>query len=416
MSELRKNLSTLHGTGLILNVVLGAGLLALPGLVVQQVGNHGIWAWLFCAISAVPLLMVSVLMGSRFPNAGGIAHFAGMAFGRKAYAMVSMLFLGAAVFGLPAITLTGGYYLGEIVPLPPVASACGILLACMLINLISPKIVSIISSCVALAIFLSLIGLIGMGAFVLDWAQVPASIPLGSDIDWSKITNPYMMIFFAFTGWEVAASLSEEFRDPKRDFPRAMIFSFMTATLVYLSMAFTVQNITLTSSHEAAFVSIAAIAFGTWGEIVIATLAVLIVFANIVGAIWVVSRLLFAFSREGYLPVPLGINSHGSPVSAIILSASFILLMLIFHLFELIAIDEMLAIAGQNFFVIFILVSLALFKLLRGFLPRLFASISLLIVATGLLISAQSLLYPALLMLIGGVIGYRKTPSQNTTL
>ena len=57
-------------------------------------------------------------MGKRFPNAGGIAHFAEIAYGQAFYSIASFLFMGAVAFGLPAVALTGGYYLAEIFPIP----------------------------------------------------------------------------------------------------------------------------------------------------------------------------------------------------------------------------------------------------------------------------------------------------------
>ena len=60
MSSLQKSLTTFSGTALMMNMVVGAGLLSLP------------------------LIAVFVIMGRRYPNAGGVAHFAAQAFGSSA--------------------------------------------------------------------------------------------------------------------------------------------------------------------------------------------------------------------------------------------------------------------------------------------------------------------------------------------
>ncbi|MDA8031734.1 MAG: hypothetical protein MPK62_11555, partial [Alphaproteobacteria bacterium] len=106
MNELNKSLSATRGAGLMLNIVIGAGLLTLPGLAVETAGSHAIWAWAACALVAAPLLAVFIVMGRRFPNAGGIAHFARAAFGDKAYAATSLVFLGAVALGLPCLLYT----------------------------------------------------------------------------------------------------------------------------------------------------------------------------------------------------------------------------------------------------------------------------------------------------------------------
>ena len=102
MTELKQTLTLLRGTGLMLNIVVGAGLLALPGLTVAVAGDQALWAWLVCAVAALPLLLVFVILGGRHLDAGGIAHFVKLAFGEHGYIAASLIFLGAVAFGLPS--------------------------------------------------------------------------------------------------------------------------------------------------------------------------------------------------------------------------------------------------------------------------------------------------------------------------
>ena len=110
MTTLVKSLGALRGTALMLNIVIGAGLLVLPGLAVQEVGDLAIWSWIACALAALPLVGVFLLLGRRCPDAGGVAQLARQGFGATGYAVASFLLLGAVIFGLPSIALTGGYY------------------------------------------------------------------------------------------------------------------------------------------------------------------------------------------------------------------------------------------------------------------------------------------------------------------
>ncbi|WP_353843382.1 amino acid permease [Mesorhizobium sp.] len=45
------------------------------------------------------------------------------------------------------------------------------------------------------------------------------------------------LIFFSFTGWEIASHLSADFRNPKRDFGRAMCFASILVCAVYVGSA-----------------------------------------------------------------------------------------------------------------------------------------------------------------------------------
>ena len=107
MTQLKKSLTPLGGAALMLNIVIGAGLLALPGLTVKIAGNMAIYVWIICIIVSLPMLGVFIIMGRRHPNIGGVSHFAKIAFGFHAYTISSFLFLGAVFLGLPAIALTG---------------------------------------------------------------------------------------------------------------------------------------------------------------------------------------------------------------------------------------------------------------------------------------------------------------------
>ena len=238
MSELKPTLTVLRGTGLMLNIVVGAGLLALPGLTVAVAGDQALWAWLVCAVAAMPLLLVFVILGSRHPDAGGIAHFVKLAFGDAGYLAASLIFLGAVVFGGPAIALTAGHYVAAITGGAPAAIAGGIVLLAALVLTMSPDMAARLSTFIASAILIVLLVIIGIGMADIDWATATTHIAPVPDISPAVVLAPFMMIFFAFTGWEVAAGLSEEFRNPKRDFPRAMLLSFAVASALYLAMVF----------------------------------------------------------------------------------------------------------------------------------------------------------------------------------
>ncbi|MGR4001146.1 MAG: amino acid permease [Alphaproteobacteria bacterium] len=406
MSDLTKSLSLVRGTGLMLNIVIGAGLLVLPGLVVESVGAHAFWSWVVCALVAVPLLLVFIMMGRRFPHAGGVAHFSEMAFGRVGYIVVSLILLGAVIFGLPAIALTGGYYLAEIFPGHATLYAGGLIVFASVAHLISAEVAGRISTFVASVVFLTLLILTATGFSAIEWSTVGGNFVPVSEIDTGVLFLPFMVIFFAFTGWEVAAGTSEEFRNPERDFPRAMVISFIIACLVYFAMAFVVQNVPVSGSYEAAFVSIVGGVFGVAGRLGIALLAGVIIFANLMGAIWAVSRLVFSLSREGYLLFELRANKKGSPVSSVILTSFFLLFVLLLDWFGFLNINQMLFLAGQNFLILYGITSLALLKLSGRVRERFIAAVAMVAVVALLLMQGTSVLYPLCLSILGIAIWY----------
>ena len=404
MNELARTLTPLRGAALMLNIVVGAGLLALPGLVIEVAADHALWSWLICAVASLPLLTVFIIMGRRYPHAGGIAHFARMAFGQPGFIIGSLIFLGAVAFGLPAIALTGGYYIAEVFGGSATAYAAGIIVAATATHLVSSDVAGRISTFIASAILLTLIGLLLVGVYGIDWTAAESRIVSLSSLDVSTAMLPFMMIFFAFTGWEVAAGLSEEFRDPARDFPRAMVLSFVAATALYTGMAFVVQHSVTAMSPEAAFVSIADQVFGTYGSLSISLIATTIIFANLLGAIWAVSRMVYSLSREGYLPFKLNVTSSGVPISSVLLVSTVILAVLIGDRLQLVNIRDMLSLAGQNFMILYGLGGIALFRLTPDRIERAIAAVSIVLAAALTISEGPSVIYPLSLIIAGWLI------------
>lgn len=401
MSALRQHLTLAQGTALMLNIVLGAGVLILPGLAVREAGDLALVSWIVCGLAALPLLAIFVILGRRYPNAGGISHVAGRAFGRPAYIVGSLLFLGAVVFGLPSIALTGGYYAASLTNASPHALAALLLLGAAGLNLLSAERASrltggISALLVVLLIAVAALAVLGGG----ERASTPVlALPQMSDLN--VVLAPFMMIFFAFTGWEVAANLSEEFRRPSRDFPLAMLASFLLACGLYFALAYAAQTNDLAGAYEAPFARIFADRYGPIGMGALSIVAVVLIFANLAAAVWAVSRLVFSLSREGVLPVVLQHTRSGMPHVAVYCTVVTFFLVIIAEMGGFLRIDQMLALAGQNFLLLYGVAAAALVVLSHKLGERLLALVGGLLVALLLAVSGASLLYPFLLGLTG---------------
>jgi len=394
MTTLRQSLGVIRGTGLMLNIVVGAGLLALPGLAVEAAGDQALWSWLACALAALPLLAVCIIMGRHHPDAGGVAHFARMAFGETGYLATSLIFLGAVIFGLPAIALTGGHYIAGMAGGSPPSYAAGIIIIAAAANMLSPELSGRISTFAASLILIALAGIVTAGLSGIDWAALEGRVAAPAELDAALVMAPFMMIFFAFTGWEVAAGLSEEFRNPRRDFPRAMMLSFAIAVALYVAMGFIVQAGGVSAAPEAAFVGIAGALFGAAGSLAVGTLAAVIILANLMGAIWAVSRLVYSLGRGGHLPVRLGVTAGGTPISSVALTALVGLAVVAAEGVGVLDIRGMLAISGQNFLILYGLAGAALLRLSAHAGARLVAALALALTVGLLLAEGPAPAYP----------------------
>ena len=171
-------------------------------------------------------------------------------------------------------------------------------------------------------------------------------------------------------------------------------------------IAFIIQNTKITGYYESSFVSIANSVFGKFGKIAVSILAAMIVFANLMGAIWAVSRMVLSLSRENRLPIILRTSKNGSPFSAIVIVSISILLALSMEWLEILDINKMLSIAGQNFLILYGITGIAFLKLSNNFSEKLLALTAILIVSVLILLQSSSILYPVFLSVVAIIIWY----------
>lgn len=405
MHESRTTLSPLRGAAVMLNIVLGAGLLTLPGLAVQHAGGNALTVWIACIVASIPLLLAFAIISRSHPDHAGLARIAGLAFGRLGYAVTTFLFLGAVLFGLPSIALTGGYYASALLGGSPHVFAVVMLLAAVAINLFSVEWTSRINAIIASVVLFAFAGIAIAGLAIANPTWEVLRPPLPMTISQPVFGQVFMMIFFAFTGWEVAANLSPDFHNPRRDVPIAIALSFLVAAALYLALAVTIGALGQIDQAEAPFVVLFEESFGLAGEIFISAAAVILVVANLAAAVWAVSRMVWASATEGLLPVRLRILRGGTPYLAVITTVGALIVVVVMSAVGAFNLGTMLAVAGQNFLLIYGVSALALGICSRTVGEKILAGICV-VEVFGLVVlrGGGGLVYPLILCAIAMVI------------
>ncbi len=83
------------------------------------------------------------------------------------------------------------------------------------------------------------VGLVMLGFAVGggDWTHVLAGFPTGESFPgWRTTGLALMWILFAYSGWNAAAYVGSEVRDPQRNLPRALLFGTAVVTAIYLAV------------------------------------------------------------------------------------------------------------------------------------------------------------------------------------
>lgn len=129
-------------------------------------------------------------------------------------------------------------------------------------------------------------------------------IPLGV----TGVTLAAAQVFFSFIGFDTAATAGEEAKNPTRDLPRAIIFSLIIVTALYVIVALAAIGARPWEDFEgpggeAALATILEEVTGaSWPAVVLSVGAVISIFSVVLAVMYGQTRILFAMGRDGLLP------------------------------------------------------------------------------------------------------------------
>ena len=252
-TELSRNLTLLQITMMGVGMMIGAGVflgvgnsvrIAGPGGVILTFALNGVIA-LFTAMSYAEL-------SSAIPRAGGAYNFARIAFGRGTSFIAGWMewFASSVAGSLYAVTFalyTVHYFtqLGIIqvtgFQLVLVEKGVAILIASFFvyINYRGASETGTMGAIFTLGqtVTLAFIALVGIGTAISDPARLANFQPFLPN-GWEKLLITMGFTYVAFEGFEVIAQAGDEAIEPRRNLPKAMIYSIVIVMFTYVGVAF----------------------------------------------------------------------------------------------------------------------------------------------------------------------------------
>jgi amino acid transporter len=363
----KKKIGVVVATAMSVTIVVGAGLLALPGLSYAHAGRLGYMPWVVVATLMLPLLVIFAYFGKTHPSAGGVVGYVRVSLGHRIATMCEMVVLGTFTLGIPAIALIGAGYLQQYYES---MSLTGVALAMVslafLAGVVGLRVSGAIQTGIAIAI---VVGLVTIGSGYLMTRPVVSAIPAGEVTlqgSWGSIAAAIPVVLFAFTGWEMTAFLAEDMKDPQRDMPTSIWASFIVVTALYLFIAWVVATYATPGDNWrlAPIVQLAKGWMGNIGGQWVALIGALLVIANVVAAFLSASRAIFSAGRDGLLPRVFGkTGRNGDPLRAMVLTYAIFVTVILFAQTGMVKVDLLLQLAGQNFFVLYLLAAIGYTKL-----------------------------------------------------
>lgn len=300
----KRSISWTQGTAMTVGAVLGSGIFILPVTAAVMAGPASLISWILMGLLTIPLAVTLGALGTRYPDAGGIAAFAGRAFGKNAENITGWLFLGTVPIGAPIVALIGANYIGMLFNLSHgyiVLLAALMLAMALLFNYRGIELSGRIQVTV-----ISLIVIVLMAVVIAAFPQVETKaftpfVPHG----WIPVGEAMTRLFWAFVGWEMIVHLSEEFKNPEKDLSLSLGLSIGIINLLYLSIAFVTigAGSYMTPSGTVALSGMIEKGWGSWAGIITAVLAFIVCYGTVHTYVAGFSRLIYAQSRSGYFPL-----------------------------------------------------------------------------------------------------------------
>lgn len=368
MSGLKQELGLAQGVGLLSTSLLGTGVFAVPALAALVAGNNSLWAWPALIILVFPVAIVFAVLGRHFPSAGGVAHFVGMAFGPRLERVTGWLFLSVIPVGLPAaLHIATGFgqalfgwhdqqlLYAELATLAIVwwVGSRGASSSANLQTLVAVLIVALI-----VAIW---------WAGEIRLADIP--FPPVTAVDHSQLFAALSVMFWCFVGLEAFAHLASEFRQPERDFPRALMIGLVLAGTVYWACTVLVLHFNAYGEETAAAASLPGIVvtlFGVKALWIACVIGYLACFASL--NIYIQSFARLVWSQALYKPESrlARLSERQLPLNAlnVVLGCCVVSTLCIYVLD--INLDALIVYANGIFIMIYLLCMLAGCRLLKG--------------------------------------------------
>jgi len=333
------------GVGLVVASMIGAGVFVSAGFMAQELSAGWILlAWLLGAVLAMAgaraYAEVSILVprsGGEYrylselihPAVGYLAGWASLLVGFAAPMAISAY--GAAAFAFAALG-SGDARLG----------ATALLIVLTVFHSLGLRLSKWTQNGLVIVNGLLVLGFVGFG-LVLGNNDWPTWTPASGSTELQAVPFATGLFFvaYAFAGWNAAAYTAEEFRNPVRDVPRAMLIGCAAVGVVYLLVNWVlVANLTPESArvvfnYEQQRVTLAHLVaqelLGDAGSGLV-SMGISIVMLSSVSAMLLVGPRVYAeMARDGFLPAMLRGRRGAPPRAAIVIQGLLAIVLLHLH-------------------------------------------------------------------------------------
>lgn len=364
---------------LIVGIVIGAGIFKAPSLVAANSPSEAYvylaWA-LGGAVSLIGALCYAEL-ATAYPHAGGDYHFLSRAFGRPVAFLFGWARFSVVTTGsIALLAFVFGDYMTQIAPLGAFSSsiwAAGAVLVLTWINVRgvreSARVQSLLTSLEVGGLLLIVLAGVLAAAHGVSPATDAAPAP-GAAAPFSVSAFGFAMVFVLLTygGWNEAAYISAELRGEKRNMVRALVWSILIITGLYLLVNWAYLaglGLAGMAGSRAVAADLLEATFGRGGQWVISVLVAIAALTSMNATMIVGARTNYALGQDWPVLGRLALwdQRRGTPVNALLLQGAFSLALVALGLATRGGFSTMVEYTAPVFWLFFLLSGASLFVL-----------------------------------------------------
>ncbi len=362
------SLSMVDAAVMVTGIIIGIGIFKTPALVAASTDSETVFLLLWVAGGAISLVgaLCYAELAAAHPGAGGEYEFLSRAYGRSlgflfAWGRMAVIQTGA----IALVAFVFGDYANQLVPLGslgPSIWAAAAVIALTAINMrgaIGGRWVQIVftsATVVALAA-------VAIAGFVAEPTPRDAADSASGTIGLAMV-----FVLLTYGGWNEAAYLSGEVRDPQRNMARLLLLGLGIVVAAYMLLSLAYLNVLGLARMRDSTVVAADLMREVAGEAGAVLLALAVVIASIStlnGTIFTGARTTYALGRDFSLFRMLGRWEHESrtPANALLVQGAVALLLVALGTLTRGGFSSMVEYTAPVFWLFFLMTGLSVFVL-----------------------------------------------------
>jgi APA family basic amino acid/polyamine antiporter len=303
MAELKQHMGLFHTTMYGIGLILGAGIYVLIGEAAGLAGNAVWLSFILGAIASVFTGLSYAELSSIYPRAAAEYVFVKNIFKNNFVAfIIGWLILFTAIVSASAVALGFGGYFTDFFGYPIILSAVILLVILSLINFLGIRESSWMNTIFTLIeigglVLIIYLGFSFTGVESINYFESPSGL--------NGVSLAFVLIFFAFIGFENIVNVAEETKNPKKILPRAIIFSIAITALIYVLVSLSVVRILNWQELGASVAPLADVGgkvLGGTGRFVLSIIALFATTNTVLILLIAGSRIIYGMSTHNAFP------------------------------------------------------------------------------------------------------------------